>query len=261
METNLDMGSENLLSIEPQELKFNFEVGKQSSCTIRLTNNTRQRVAFKLMTTSPGKYCVRPNVGIISPRSSLDVHVTMNAPTENPTNMQCKDKFLIKSVIASSADSIESARKMFSETWRQILQCKLKVVYNIPSDRPSSHPETSEPVVYSPPATSISQAKNLDNSEVKHEQDRNENGGLELFMKVVAIGLLVLVSYYLIVKILPFIWSLTFMLSMLVIKMVQKLVSDSAEDWIVTALLKAFVLLFSALYARLWNKNDNARSQ
>nr|GMD79832.1 vesicle-associated protein 1-2-like [Ipomoea batatas] len=52
-------------------------------------------------TTNPKKYCVRPNIGIVLPRSTCDVIVTMQAQKEMPPNLQCKDKFLVQSVVAT----------------------------------------------------------------------------------------------------------------------------------------------------------------
>jgi hypothetical protein len=48
-------------SISPQELKFRFELRKQIPTELRLSNPTGAPVAFKVKTTSPRKYCVRPN--------------------------------------------------------------------------------------------------------------------------------------------------------------------------------------------------------
>ncbi|KAJ6353962.1 hypothetical protein OIU76_002899 [Salix suchowensis] len=88
-----------LLEIQPQELKFVAEVKKQSSCSICLTNNTYHNVAFKVKTTTPKKYCVRPNVGVIDPKSTCEFIVTMQAQKVAPPVMVCKDKFLIQSTV------------------------------------------------------------------------------------------------------------------------------------------------------------------
>ncbi|KAL5215671.1 hypothetical protein ABZP36_007072 [Zizania latifolia] len=66
-------GSKELLGIEPLELRFPFETKKQISCSIHLTNRTDDYIAFKVKTTSPKKYCVRPNSCIVPPRSTSDV--------------------------------------------------------------------------------------------------------------------------------------------------------------------------------------------
>ncbi|OEL14332.1 Vesicle-associated protein 1-2 [Dichanthelium oligosanthes] len=90
-----------LLGINPIELRFPFELNKQISCTLQLTNKTDKQVVFKVKTTSPKKYCVRPNNGIVAPRSTADVVVTMQAQREAPPDMQCKDKFLVQSAIVA----------------------------------------------------------------------------------------------------------------------------------------------------------------
>ncbi|XP_059439310.1 vesicle-associated protein 1-2-like isoform X2 [Corylus avellana] len=100
--------STQLLEIQPKELKFIFELKKHSSCSIRLANNTHNYVAFKVKTTSPKKYCVRPNVGIISPKSASDFTVTMQAQRTAPPDMECKDKFLIQSTIVPDGTTDEN---------------------------------------------------------------------------------------------------------------------------------------------------------
>ncbi|KAJ0478644.1 putative major sperm protein (MSP) [Helianthus annuus] len=67
------MSTTELLTIEPQELQFPFELKKQISCSMQLKNNTNDYVAFKVKTTNPKKYCVRPNTGVVLPHSVCDV--------------------------------------------------------------------------------------------------------------------------------------------------------------------------------------------
>ncbi|XP_031736065.1 vesicle-associated protein 2-1-like [Cucumis sativus] len=88
-----------LLQVHPKELKFIFEVQKQSSCSIQLMNNKLDYVAFKVKTTNVQKYYVRPNLGIINPLSNCEVTITMQAQQMAPPDMKCKDKFLIQSTI------------------------------------------------------------------------------------------------------------------------------------------------------------------
>ncbi|KAF3606415.1 hypothetical protein DY000_02044765 [Brassica cretica] len=61
-----------LLDIQPRTLKFVVDLKKQSTCVVQLTNTTNLFVAFKVKTTSPKKYCVRPNVGVVAPKSSCE---------------------------------------------------------------------------------------------------------------------------------------------------------------------------------------------
>ncbi|CAO2046779.1 unnamed protein product, partial [Urochloa humidicola] len=124
-----------LLGIDPIELRFPFELNKQISCTLHLTNKTDKQVAFKVKTTSPKKYCVRPNNGIVAARSTADVVVTMQAQREAPPDMQCKDKFLVQSaIVAKEIMPKEVTGDMFiKESGNVVDEVKLKVVYITPS--------------------------------------------------------------------------------------------------------------------------------
>ncbi|KAI3681484.1 hypothetical protein L6452_36283 [Arctium lappa] len=135
-----------LLSIEPQELQFPFELKKQISCSMQLKNKTDSHVAFKVKTTNPKKYCVRPNTGIVLPHSTCDVIVTMQAQKEAPPDMQCKDKFLLQSAVASpGASPKDITPELFNkESGNQVEECKLKVNYVAPPRPPSPVREGSE---------------------------------------------------------------------------------------------------------------------
>lgn len=41
---------------------------------ITLTSFTDKKILFKLKTTAPKKYCVRPNSGILYPKSRQEIH-------------------------------------------------------------------------------------------------------------------------------------------------------------------------------------------
>ncbi|EXB37096.1 Vesicle-associated protein 1-2 [Morus notabilis] len=140
------MSTGELLNIEPQELQFPFELRKQISCSLQLLNKTDKYVAFKVKTTNPKKYCVRPNTGVVLPRSTCDVIVTMQAQKEAPSDMQCKDKFLLQSVEASAvATAKDVTPEMFSkESGHLVEECKLRVVYVAPPRPPSPVREGSE---------------------------------------------------------------------------------------------------------------------
>nr|CAB3480040.1 unnamed protein product [Digitaria exilis] len=134
-------GSGSFLEIQPSELAFPFEIMKQSSCSMQLTNKTGHYVAFKVKTTNPKQYCVRPNIGVVLPGSTCDV----TAQKELPPDMQCKDKFLVQSVAAengATAQDINAA--MFNkEPGKLVDEFKLRVVY-VPTPTPSPIPEDSE---------------------------------------------------------------------------------------------------------------------
>lgn len=139
------MSTGDFLNLHPSELKFPFELKKQSSSSLQLTNKTDQYIAFKVKTTNPKKYCVRPNTGIVLPRSVCNVTVTMQAQKEAPPDMQCKDKFLLQAVIApNGATNKDITANMFNKEENKVVEeFKLRVVY-IPANPPSPVPEESE---------------------------------------------------------------------------------------------------------------------
>ncbi|KAM7525579.1 hypothetical protein LguiA_015481 [Lonicera macranthoides] len=140
------MSTGELLSIEPLELKFPFELKKQISSSLLLSNKTDNHVAFKVKTTNPKKYCVRPNTGVVLPRSTCDIIVTMQAQKEAPPDMQCKDKFLLQSVVASNGTTAKDiTHEIFNKEAGHIVEeCKLRVVYVAPPQPPSPVAEGSE---------------------------------------------------------------------------------------------------------------------
>lgn len=135
-----------LLSIQPSELKFPFELKKQVSCSLRLVNLTEHYVAYKVKTTSPKKYYVRPNTGVVLPQSSTDITVTMQAQREAPPDLQCKDKFLIQSVIARYGISAKDvSQELFNqEPGKDICETKLRAAFVPPPQPPSPVLESAE---------------------------------------------------------------------------------------------------------------------
>ncbi|XP_057775604.1 vesicle-associated protein 2-1 isoform X3 [Salvia miltiorrhiza] len=120
-----------LICVQPEDLKFQFELDKQSYCDLKVTNNTEHHVAFKVKTTSPKKYFVRPNTGVMQPWDSCLVRVTLHIQREYPPNMQCKDKFLVQSTIVPPITNVdELPQDTFNKEVGDTLQeCKLRVIY------------------------------------------------------------------------------------------------------------------------------------
>lgn len=166
--------SEELLGIEPLELRFPFETKKQISCSMQLTNRTDDYIAFKVKTTSPKKYCVRPNSGIVPPRSTSDVIVTMQAQREAPPDMQCKDKFLVQSVVVREGTATKDITgEMFNkESGNVVDEVKLKVLYVQPPQPPSPVREGSEEG--SSPRPSLSDGGNLNYQDMQTTRESDE---------------------------------------------------------------------------------------
>ncbi|KAL2321525.1 hypothetical protein Fmac_025904 [Flemingia macrophylla] len=132
----------SLITVNPDELRFQFELEKQTYCDLKVLNNTENYVAFKVKTTSPKKYFVRPNTGVIHPWDSCIIRVTLQAQQEYPRDMQCKDKFLLQStVVAPNTDVDDLPPDTFNKGEKSIEDLKLRVLYI--SNR-SSHGSTED---------------------------------------------------------------------------------------------------------------------
>ncbi|XP_057810424.1 vesicle-associated protein 1-2-like [Salvia miltiorrhiza] len=238
--------SEKLLNIEPRELSFRFELMVKASCTIRLSSNSSRHVAFKVMTTSPQKYFVKPNLGILSPGSTCDVEVIMRAPEEIPPNMECRDKFLIKSVVAGPDDTVVRVKKLFNDRAHAVGDYKLRVVYVLPQHQQS--PNFDRTGRGSSLNGSILQERSLSGTQL--EDINNERVVDNLYVKGIAIIFVGLIFLYLIMRILPVIWSWSLVVTFFVMKMAKRLVSDSVEDWVVKTLVYISLHFFTVVFRR-----------
>ncbi|KAL8150907.1 hypothetical protein V2J09_020715, partial [Rumex salicifolius] len=114
---------------------WTVELDKQTYCDLKVLNNTEDHVAFKVKTTSPNKYFVRPNIGVIHPSDSCIIRVTLQAQREYPHDMISKDKFLLQSTVVPSDNNYDVVpQSIFNkDSGRVIEECKLRVVYLSPN--------------------------------------------------------------------------------------------------------------------------------
>ncbi|KAM0242997.1 hypothetical protein ACHAP5_007028 [Fusarium lateritium] len=107
------------VDIEPFELSFKRPFTTEVSQILTLKNPNPTPVAFKVKTTAPKQYCVRPNAGRIEAGQSFDVSVLLQAMKQDPApDARCRDKFLVQSApitadkeFASVANVLETADK------------------------------------------------------------------------------------------------------------------------------------------------------
>ncbi|KAK9933744.1 hypothetical protein M0R45_020920 [Rubus argutus] len=93
--------------------EIKFELKKQSSCSLQLTNKTVKYMAFKVKIINPKKYCVRPNAECYC---YCVRKITMQAQKESPPDMLCRDKFLLQSVVAPDGSTTKDiTAEMFNK--------------------------------------------------------------------------------------------------------------------------------------------------
>jgi len=141
------------LRVEPShDITFDVSGGKPTSCPLRLYNSGTEHSAFKVKTTAPKKYCVRPNAGVIPPGKHVEVHVIPQVlkGTEGSLTAdlqgKCKDKFMIQSTTVKDDQPPTPelwANVPQAELQQTLLRCKYKQASaiegagSIPEDTPS----------------------------------------------------------------------------------------------------------------------------
>jgi len=69
---------EQLLVISPQnELKFCGPFNQSITSYMNLRNPTDKTILFKIKTTAPKKYCVRPNCGTLQPKEMMEIAICL----------------------------------------------------------------------------------------------------------------------------------------------------------------------------------------
>ncbi|KNC98612.1 uncharacterized protein SPPG_06293 [Spizellomyces punctatus DAOM BR117] len=126
----MDSSQSHFLKLAPErELEFRrpfTHVVKQSLIVSNI--HPESPVAFKVKTTAPKQYCVRPNSGRIPPGASVEVQVLLQAMKEDPpADAKSKDKFLVQG-IKIPADLMVAEGDQFTnrlqELWLQAEQLK-----------------------------------------------------------------------------------------------------------------------------------------
>ncbi|CAH2985372.1 unnamed protein product [Chilo suppressalis] len=120
-----------VLTIEPQnELKFKGLFEQGYTTYMQLINPSADTVLFKIKTTAPKKYCVRPNSGVLEPNSKVEIAITPQPVIVDP-NEKHKHKFMVQSVIAPEGKTnIDQVWKEISP--EQLMDYKLKCVFETP---------------------------------------------------------------------------------------------------------------------------------
>ncbi|KAJ7459921.1 PapD-like protein [Mycena latifolia] len=123
------------VSLSPSNaLGFNRPLTTVVKRSLTITNHNAQPVGFKVKTTAPKLYTVRPNSGRVEPGQSLDVLVMLQPlKDEPPLNAKCKDKFLVQTALITPGKEAMPVQDLLASTDTseegKVHQQKLRVVY------------------------------------------------------------------------------------------------------------------------------------
>ncbi|KAK6466050.1 hypothetical protein DFJ63DRAFT_333430 [Scheffersomyces coipomensis] len=164
------------MEVSPPTLEFTGTFTKQTTEYLSLSNTTDVPLAFKVKTTAPKLYCVRPNASIINPGDSLKIAIILQGFSQSlPKDYKCKDKFLLVSLpcpeLQDASKVGDSWAQLESEFKSEVVSKKLRVNYVVTDNdkeeqqQPSSNggyndeSSTTEPIVSprqrNPPAPAI----------------------------------------------------------------------------------------------------------
>ncbi|KAL1896438.1 phosphatidylinositol-binding protein scs2 [Ceratocystis pirilliformis] len=120
------------VEIEPSELTFNRPFTSEVHELLNLKNTSMSPIAFKVKTTAPKQYCVRPNSGRIEPGQDVDVTVVLQAmKTEPPLDAKCRDKFLVQSAVINGENEYAGVAAVLETTDKtQLREKKIRVTWS-----------------------------------------------------------------------------------------------------------------------------------
>ncbi|TGJ82090.1 hypothetical protein E0Z10_g6660 [Xylaria hypoxylon] len=126
------------VEIDPQELGFQRPFTVEVLENIRIRNPGTQPVAFKVKTTAPKQYCVRPNSGRVEPNREVEVQVILQAmKQEPPLGTKCRDKFLVQSVAISPEKDFANLASIWDTIDKSSVQeKKIRVAFLDPKSSP-----------------------------------------------------------------------------------------------------------------------------
>ncbi|KHC86356.1 hypothetical protein I503_03858 [Candida albicans SC5314] len=148
------------MDVSPNNLEFTGSFTKQITEYLTLSNPTNTPLAFKVKTTAPKLYCVRPNASIVQPGDSLQISIILQGFSQPlPNDYKCKDKFLLVSVPAPN--SIDPSK--VGESWSQleaqfkpqVVSKKLRVNYVVGPDKPDGGAGVNQQQQQQPSQSSI----------------------------------------------------------------------------------------------------------
>ncbi|XP_030608015.1 VAMP (vesicle-associated membrane protein)-associated protein A, like [Archocentrus centrarchus] len=156
----------------PSDLRFKGPFTDVVTTNLKLKNPSDRRVCFKVKTTAPRRYCVRPNSGVIDAGASVSISVMLQ-PFDYDPNEKSKHKFMVQTIFAppnvTDMDSLWKDAKP-----DDLMDSKLRCVFELPSENDKVNDvevTRSAPVMNSvktePSAAAVPIAAAADDTEMK----------------------------------------------------------------------------------------------
>lgn len=123
---------DQVIILEPSgELRFRGPFTDVVTATLKLANPTDRKICFKVKTTAPKRYCVRPNSGVVDPKAAVEVAVMLQ-PFEYDPAEKNKHKFMVQTMYAP--DGPYDADTLWKDAKSEaLMDSKLKCVFELPA--------------------------------------------------------------------------------------------------------------------------------
>uniref|UniRef100_A0A1A9UHT7 MSP domain-containing protein n=1 Tax=Glossina austeni TaxID=7395 RepID=A0A1A9UHT7_GLOAU len=120
----------------PSELRFRGPFNQPVTTNLKLTNPSDEVILFKIKTTAPKRYCVRPNYGEVPSRGTVTVEISLQPTNYFDPYERCKHKFMIQSIVAPD---VEEDFGKGVNIWKELpadrfMDAKLKCVFELPGE-------------------------------------------------------------------------------------------------------------------------------
>lgn len=152
--------------IPSDQITFKPPFDSVSDSSLKLTNPSEKFVAFKIKTTAPQRYCVRPNAGTINPGGDAEIKVMLQ-----PGQIDERHKFMVQSIYVpdqyNQFETKDEKKEFVAELWKApaenpVMSSKLICNFLQPSKseddiEPEPAAEISAPTV-AQPAVQVTQA-------------------------------------------------------------------------------------------------------
>ncbi|KAJ8277562.1 hypothetical protein GJAV_G00076650 [Gymnothorax javanicus] len=116
----------------PHDLRFKGPFTDVVTTNLKLKNPSDRKVCFKVKTTAPRRYCVRPNSGIIDAGATVTVSVMLQ-PFDYDPNEKSKHKFMVQTTFAPpNVSDLEAVWKDAKAD--ELMDSKLRCVFELPSE-------------------------------------------------------------------------------------------------------------------------------
>lgn len=132
---------QQILQLMPSnEITFVGPFDKIVTAYLELKNPSDATICFKVKTTAPRRYCVRPNHGFIEPNKQIRIAIMLQ-PIEQESNAErSRHKFMVQStVVRDGSQSVDDIWKLAQP--EEIMDSKLKCVFQ--QSETSSPPDTT----------------------------------------------------------------------------------------------------------------------